>query len=123
MCLLDDGLDPAHYYTLPGMSWDSALKKTAIVLKLIRDINALLMIEQGTRGGISQCCNRYAEANNIYMSKNYNAQQPESYVHYYDANNLYGWAMIQSLPYAGFEFVDPTTTKWDVADDAPVGLL
>ena len=123
MCLLDDGLDPAHYYTLPGMSWDSALKKTAIVLKLISDINALLMIEQGSRGGISQCCNRYAEANNAYMSENYNAQQPESYLHYVDANNLYGWAMIQSLPYSGFEFVDPTTTKWDVADDAPVGYM
>ena len=123
MCLLDDGFDPAHYYILPDMSRDSALKKTAIALKLIREINAFLIIEQGSCGGISECCNWYAEANNIYIRENYNAQKPESYVLYYDVNNLYGWAMIQSLPYGGFELVDPSTTNWDVADDAPVGYM
>ena len=27
ICLLEDGLDPVHYLTLPHYSWDSALKR------------------------------------------------------------------------------------------------
>ena len=30
------GLDPAHYYTGPGLSWDVLLKKTDIQLELLR---------------------------------------------------------------------------------------
>jgi len=32
------GLDPAHYFTSPGLSWDAALKKTKIKLGLITDV-------------------------------------------------------------------------------------
>ena len=110
-CLQDDGIDPAHYVTLHSHSWDSMLKKTAVELELLTDIDALLLVERGTRGGISQYCNRYAEANNAYMNEDYNPQQPDKYLVYYDANNLYGWAMIQPLLYAGFTWADPTTTN------------
>ncbi|XP_066592945.1 uncharacterized protein [Prorops nasuta] len=57
-------LDPAHYYTLPGFTWDAMLKHTGIRLELFTDVDMLLFIERGIRGGLSQCSHRYERANN-----------------------------------------------------------
>ena len=65
----------------------------------------LLMVEEGTRGGICQAIHRYAKANNKYM-KNYDKNIISSYLMYLDANNLYGWAMSQKLPVNGFKWVE-----------------
>ena len=45
-------------------------KKTGVELDLLTDINMLLMVEEGVRGGMCQVTYRYAKANNKYM-KNY----------------------------------------------------
>ena len=66
----------------------------------------LLFVERGIRGGVSQCSNRYAKANNHYMREDYHPKQESKYIIYYDINNLYGWAMTQSLPYGGFKWVE-----------------
>ncbi|CAB0030980.1 unnamed protein product [Trichogramma brassicae] len=99
-------LDPAHYYTLPGYSWDAMLLYTQVELELLTDVDMLLFVEKGIRGGVSQCCSRYAEANNRYMGEDYNPEKEDVYLMYYDVNNLYGWAMAQYLPYGGFEWAD-----------------
>ena len=65
----------------------------------------LLMVENGTRGGICQAIHRYAKANNKYMT-HYDENITPSYLAYLDANNLYGWAMSQRLPVNGFEWVE-----------------
>ena len=39
-------------------------KRTGIKPELLTDINMLLMIEEGIRGGISQSIHKYAETNN-----------------------------------------------------------
>ena len=62
------------------------------------------MVEEGIRGGIFQAIHRYAKANNKYMN-NYDKSIISSYLMYLDANNLYGWAIIQKLPVNGFKWV------------------
>ena len=39
------GLDPAHYFTAPGLSWDACLKITGVELELLTDVDRLLMWE------------------------------------------------------------------------------
>ena len=38
ICLTNYGLDPAHYYTAPGLAWDAALKVTDVSLELLSDV-------------------------------------------------------------------------------------
>ena len=64
-------LDPAHFLPAPGLlAWQACLKKKGIRLELLTDIDMLLMVQKGTRGGIRQAIHTYAKANNRYM-KNY----------------------------------------------------
>ena len=103
-CLQYYKLDPCHYYTSPGLSWDAMLKMTDIKLELMTDIDMFQFIEKGTRGGISYIANRFGEANNKYM-KEYNKEKPSKYIMYLDANNLYGYAISQYLPTGGFKWL------------------
>ena len=104
-CLKHYNLDPAHYYTSPGLAWDACLKETGQELQLLHDYDMLMMFERGIRGGITHISKRYSEANNKYM-KDYNPEQPSKFIQYLDANNLYGWAMSQSLPTHGFKWMN-----------------
>ena len=109
-CLKHYKLDPAHYYTAPGLAWDACLKTTSQRLELLSDYDMLMMIERGIRGGITHISKRYAEANNKYM-KNYNPEKKSSFIQYLDANNLYGWAMSQNLPTHGFKQITNITVE------------
>ena len=104
-CIEIYGLDPAHFLSAPGLAWQACFKMTKVKLELLTDIDMLLMVEKGTRGGICQAIHRYAKANNKYM-KNYDKDIISSYLMYLDANNLYGWAMSQKLPVNGFKWVE-----------------
>ena len=105
ICLNNYKLDPAHYFTAPGLAWDACLKMTNVELELLSDIDMLLMIEKGIRGGVSMISNRYGKANNKYMGKSFNEKEPSKYIQYLDANNLYGWAMSNPLPTHGFKWM------------------
>ena len=104
ICLKNYGLDPVYYYTAPGLAWDACLKMTKINLELLSDVDKLLMIEKGIRGGIRIISNRYGKANNKYM-KDFNKMEPSKYLMYVDANNLYGWAMSEKLPVHSFKWM------------------
>ena len=104
ICLKNYGLDPVYYYTAPGLAWDAMLKMTKINLELLSDVDKLLMIEKGIRGGISIISNRYGKANNKYM-KDFNKKELSKYLMYLDANNLYGAAMSEKLPVHSFKWM------------------
>ena len=104
-CLKVYELDPAHFLSLPGLAWQACLKKTSIELELLTDCDMLLMIEEGIRGRMCHPIHRHAKANNKYM-KNYDENKECSYIQYFDANNLYGWAMSQKVPANGFKWVE-----------------
>ena len=103
-CMNNYKLDPLHYYTAPGLSWDALLKYTQIDLELLTDLDMHLFIEKGMRGGISMVSKRHAKANNPLIA-DYDPNKDDSYIMYLDANNLYGHSMSQPLPYGGFKWL------------------
>ena len=114
ICLTNYGLDPAHYYTAPGLAWDAALKVTDVSLELLSDNDMLLMIEKGIRGGVSMISNRYAKANNKYMGESFIDTMISIYIMYLDANNLYVWGMSKLLPTHGFKWMkDSELNIWE----------
>ena len=98
-------LDPCHYFSSPGLSWDAMLKMTKIELEKISDIDKYIFIEKGTRREVSYIAKRYAKANNKYMN-DYDLQKPATFITYLDKNNLYGWSMSEYLPYETFEWLE-----------------
>ena len=125
-CMQYYGLDPCHYFTSPGLSWDAMLKMTNVKLELMTDINMYQFIEKGMHGGVSYIANRYGKANNKYI-KEYNENEPSKYLMYLEANNLYGWAMSQYLPYGSFRWLsDEELNKIDLGkykEDSREGLV
>ena len=83
-------------------------------------------IENEIRGGLCQATHRYATANNPSV-ENYNPNLPLSYIRYFDANNLYGFAMKQKLPVGNFKWSDPTAWNSEkilaLSDEASTGYI
>ena len=122
-CLQYYKLDPCHYFTSPGLSWDAMLKMTKITLDLISDVDMYQFVEKGMRGGVSYIANRFGKANNKYM-KDFDENAPEKHIMYLDANNLYGWAMSQYLPTGGFKWLNEEFLLLDdYTDDSDKGLI
>ena len=144
VCILADALenfrtlfqlDPSHFVSSPGLTYDLCLYKTGINLDLLTDQSMYEMIESGIRGGISSVMGkRYVKANNKYTNpdcdlyyypeqhefdkiiKDFNAGEcdidlsnyfKKNHLLYIDANNLYGHSMSQYMPYKNFRWIEP----------------
>ena len=116
-------LDPAWYFTTPGFAWDCMLKMTKQKLELLTDYDMLLMVENGIRGGISQCSNSYSKANNKYMGPKFDPSKDSTFLAYLVANNLYGWAMSKCLPYGDFKWSSTDIDVLNVPDDSRKGYI
>ena len=88
--------DPSHYFSSPGLSWDSKLKMTGVELEKISNIDLHNFIEKGMRGGISYISKRYAKLDDNKKKKS---------IIYWDMNNLYGFGMIQPMPINDLNFL------------------
>ena len=100
-CIEIYGLDPAHFFTSPGLAIQAYLQKTKLELQFLTYIDVSLY-ENGIRGGICHTIHRYEAANNKYI-KIYNKDHEVWCIMYWNANNLYRWAMSEKLPVDGFK--------------------
>ena len=98
-------LDPAHFYTTPGLTFQASLKHSKVSFELLTDVDMLLTIERGIRGGSSYIGCREALANNRYLPDSYDDTRPSTFVTLLDANNLYGYAMLQNLPIGEYKWL------------------
>ena len=101
-------LDPAHYVSLPSLSYDCALKYTKCKIDYIYDEETYTFVKSAIKGGVASIVRRYAKANNPYMN-DFNCNRPSSYIMYFDCNSLYSSIMTMKLPYRNFQFIDPKT--------------
>ena len=98
------------------------LKCTSVKLELLTNADMLLLVEKGIRGGVSQYSNRYAHANNRYMP-DFGSSKEESYLIYFNVNNLYGVAMIQHLLVSSFEWEHKPIDVTSLPDEASEGYI
>ena len=108
LCLEIYKFDPVKFISAYVLVWYTSLKKVTVKLDLSIDIDMLLMVEKGIRGGICYSIYWQAKANNKY-TKDYGKNKESSYVLYWDVNNLYGGAMSQKSPVNGFEWIKGTS--------------
>ena len=91
--LKEDSLDPLNFFSIPGLSWSSALKSLPQPLDLLQDIKMYEFFEAGIRGGMT------------FVNQHHAVKSSTSHLLYIDINNLYGWALSQKLPYQSFEWI------------------
>lgn len=119
-------IEALHFVSLPSLSMSCALKHSKVRLQLIDDPDAYLMIEQGIRGGITQCTTRHAIAN-VPGTDSYDPQQEESQILDLDVNGLYASTMREPLPVRDFEWMSDEEIASmrieQVPDDAPMGYI
>jgi len=103
------------------------LRKTGVQLELLMDIDLCLLTERSIRGGIVQSNIRYMKANNKYLEneQDFNPDEPESYILYLDACNLYGYSLSLPLPTGNFSLVEqPDKVDWsNLPADSPHGFI
>ena len=95
-------LDSAYFLSAPGSAWKPYLKKMEIELKLLTDIDMLVMVEKAIRGEMCHAIHCYTKANKNYM-KDYEPSKESSYLMYWDVKNLYAWMASLNLPVGVFK--------------------
>ena len=111
LCIKEFKLNPLYYVSLPGYSFDCWLTSSGVTLDTLQDKQMLDYFVGANRGGICGIMgDRYVNSNNM-------AEHGRRSIWHIDANNLYGYAMMQKLPYKDFEFI--TTTTLDVILNTP----
>ena len=120
--ICDFGIDPPHYMSVPGLSFSAAIKMLKISLEIFTDLDMYIMIENGIRGGFTTVARRYAKANNPQVEGYDGGDQ--TWLQYLDVNNLYGYAMVDTLPYGGYKWTfESLETIMATPDDSDIGYI
>ena len=110
------GLYSSHYLGRPALSWDAKLSITKAELDFILDIDMYLFCGKGVRVGFFCISKRYTKANSKHLTS-YNPKKPMQYITYLNKNNLYGYAMSNSLPAGGFKWLNAVKFNLDKHED------
>ena len=94
---------PSPFVSTPGLAFEAMLKCTKVKLELLTDIDMILIVEKGIRGGLTQVVKKQAVANHKYLPR-YDSSKKSIFLQYLDENNLYGYAMSQILPLDGYQW-------------------
>ena len=94
-------INPLYCVSLPGYTYQCALKYTNIKLQTLQDKDLILLIENNIRGGISSV-----------MGDRYVKSDENNKITYADATNLYGHSMSQFLPYDEIEMWHGSPDKY-----------
>ena len=106
--------------SLPGYTYQCALKYTDIKLQTLQDKDLILLIDNDIRGGVSSV-----------MGIRYVKSDENNKIIYADATNLYGHSMSQFLPYDEIEMWHGHPDKYwrwldiflNSSDDADIGYF
>ena len=113
-------INPLYCVSLPGLTYQCALKYTDIKLQTLQDKDLILLIEINIHGGISSV-----------MGNRYVKSDENNKILYIDATNLYGLSLSQFLPYDEIEMWHGHPDKYlkwlDInlitPDDADIGYF
>ena len=94
-------INPLYCVSLPGYTYQCALKYTHIKLQTLQDKDPILLLENNIRGGISSV-----------MGDRYVKSDENKKILYMDATNIYGHSMSQMLPYDEIEMWHGHTGKY-----------
>ena len=101
MSLVQDGLDPVHYVSLPGLSFQSAFKMTNETIHLLQNPFVYNLFERGIRGGLT-FVNTHHATDQIIEDAGHKYRQILMYI---DQNNLYGASLSEYLPHSNFKIL------------------
>ena len=113
-------INPLYCVSLPGYTYQCALKYTDIKLQTLQDKDLILLLENNIRGGISSA-----------MGDRYVKSGEDNSILFTDATNLYGHSMSQMLPYDEIEMWHGHTDKYwnwleeilNTPDDSDIGYF
>ena len=100
--LQEDGLDPVHFVSLPGLSYMACFKRSNETIELLQDIDMVRLFERGIRGGLTFVNKHQVEARIPELNNN---QDGNIHLTYIDQNNLYGSSLCRPLPHSEFTWV------------------
>jgi hypothetical protein len=100
----EDGLEALRFFSIPGLSWASAIKGLRQPLELITDAEMYKFFEGGIRGGMT------------FVNKHHVQSSADTELLYIDINNLYGYAMSQKLPCGDFKWIDTEIEQNEVIE-------
>ena len=113
-------LNPLHYVSLPGYSFDCWLMSSDVTLDTLQDKKILDDFVEAKKAGICgimgvRYINNVNEIGNGIDNDNGKtmAEHDRRSIWYIDANNLYGYAMVQKLLYKDFEYYSTSLDNGD----------
>ncbi|XP_070169332.1 uncharacterized protein [Polyergus mexicanus] len=117
----------SEFFDLSDADFELLARKGVFPYEYVDDVDKLLETCLPPREAFhsSLTGDEISESDYARAIRSYDPSEPSSYLMYFDINNLYGWAICQSLPYENFRWVDNVTSVdlMSVTSDSPIGYI